>query len=429
MKKILLSLALLAGMSLAAQAQQLANSTFDDTWEKCYPWEGNEKSKTAQGTQPTGWCIANVCGMNAGILGYLGATIVGDQVTGRTGSGKAVQLTNTPNPLSSNQIVPGYMSLGTTWATAKATLNGSVTAGTADGGSFGGKPFTYHPDAIHLYYKRAHNVKNKTNVVNLNEKASIIAYTWKGTWTQENVPQTTSMSDPDKYPMIDRDRNVLFNATGTVGSLDDISCEEGELIASIEYYIEGDASEWTELTIPFTYNTSSTPEKLNIIIAAEDYFADRSVIGNGNQITVDDIILLYYCELESATYDGVELEFDGTDAFVDKVYDEDLLELKSNGHGAIFEKIYDEETAELRIIVYSEDYSDYNSYSIQFKKPILLGDVNGDKLITIADVTALLNIILEKKGENEAADVNGDHSVTIADVTALVNIILKKNNE
>lgn len=64
--------------------------------------------------------------------------------------------------------------------------------------------------------------------------------------------------------------------------------------------------------------------------------------------------------------------------------------------------------------------------------PTLLGDVNGDGSITIADVTALVNIILGKddvepyKYNHEVADVNDDGHITIADVTALVNIILGK---
>ena len=62
-----------------------------------------------------------------------------------------------------------------------------------------------------------------------------------------------------------------------------------------------------------------------------------------------------------------------------------------------------------------------------------LGDVNKDKAITIADVTALVNIILGKDNtvpyiyDHEAANVNKDEVITIADVTALVNIILGKN--
>ena len=64
----------------------------------------------------------------------------------------------------------------------------------------------------------------------------------------------------------------------------------------------------------------------------------------------------------------------------------------------------------------------------------LAGDVNRDGSQTIADVTALVNIILGKatpeanpEYDFDAADVNGDGGVpTIADVTALVNIILGK---
>ena len=58
-----------------------------------------------------------------------------------------------------------------------------------------------------------------------------------------------------------------------------------------------------------------------------------------------------------------------------------------------------------------------------------LGDVNIDGLITIADVTALVNVLLGKNTSSyshKAADVNEDSMITIADVTALVNIILKK---
>ncbi|MCR5131950.1 MAG: S8 family serine peptidase [Prevotella sp.] len=63
----------------------------------------------------------------------------------------------------------------------------------------------------------------------------------------------------------------------------------------------------------------------------------------------------------------------------------------------------------------------------------LIGDVNRDGSVTIADVTAIVNIILGKATEGDdnnydfdAADVNTDGSITIADVTALVNSILSK---
>lgn len=65
-------------------------------------------------------------------------------------------------------------------------------------------------------------------------------------------------------------------------------------------------------------------------------------------------------------------------------------------------------------------------------KVYLIGDVNRDGQISIADVTALVNIILGKDNtepyqyDHDAADVNGDGAISIADVTALVNIILGK---
>ena len=61
-------------------------------------------------------------------------------------------------------------------------------------------------------------------------------------------------------------------------------------------------------------------------------------------------------------------------------------------------------------------------------KTTLLGDVNEDKKVTIADVTALVNILLGKDSgyDRDAADANEDTDVTIADVTALVKMILTK---
>ena len=70
----------------------------------------------------------------------------------------------------------------------------------------------------------------------------------------------------------------------------------------------------------------------------------------------------------------------------------------------------------------------YRNYVI----PFILGDVNKDGLVTIADVTALVNIILDNDDKepflyyHECADVNGDGNITVEDVPALVNIILGK---
>lgn len=65
------------------------------------------------------------------------------------------------------------------------------------------------------------------------------------------------------------------------------------------------------------------------------------------------------------------------------------------------------------------------------EQPLLLGDVDKSGEVTIADVKALVSILLGKDASEElydhkAADVNADGKVTIADVTALVNLLLGK---
>lgn len=54
------------------------------------------------------------------------------------------------------------------------------------------------------------------------------------------------------------------------------------------------------------------------------------------------------------------------------------------------------------------------------------GDANGDGVINIADVTAIINHINGSTSGSfvlSAADANGDGSINIADVTAVINII------
>ena len=60
----------------------------------------------------------------------------------------------------------------------------------------------------------------------------------------------------------------------------------------------------------------------------------------------------------------------------------------------------------------------------------LLGDVNGDGVINVTDVTELVAYILGNPSSSfilDNADVSGEGNVDVTDVTALVNIILKGN--
>lgn len=59
--------------------------------------------------------------------------------------------------------------------------------------------------------------------------------------------------------------------------------------------------------------------------------------------------------------------------------------------------------------------------------PILLGDVNGDEEVTIADVVAIINYLLDPtsvKFNEAAADFDGQNGVTLADALAIINKII-----
>lgn len=60
-----------------------------------------------------------------------------------------------------------------------------------------------------------------------------------------------------------------------------------------------------------------------------------------------------------------------------------------------------------------------------FEVESLTGDVNGDGVVNVSDVTALVNRILGDTTYSDAVcDINADGVINVSDVTALVNIIL-----
>lgn len=61
-----------------------------------------------------------------------------------------------------------------------------------------------------------------------------------------------------------------------------------------------------------------------------------------------------------------------------------------------------------------------------FEESDSTGDVTGDDNVDIADVNAVINMMLGKAGQTTASDVTGDGNVDIADVNAVINLMLGK---
>lgn len=290
MKKQLLTLALLA-VAGTAGAQQLPNGSFDEgNWVDCVPWtSANNTSK--YGTQPSSWKISNVIGYGAGT----GKTMVGkEDPKGR--SGKAVCVYNCPNDASTKgAIVPGYVTLGTPWNTA------NLREENKDGGTFGGISFKNKPDALRFYYKRS--------VTGTNTRSSVVAYLWNGTTTQKSVPGNIGgIATLKKVTMTDRDISVLnMSKDGHQGGT---VTDKHKLIAKIESYTTEQPTEWTEWTIPFDYvaeNIGETPEKINVIFAASDYF-NSSNVTDGVSMSIDDVELVYYSTLSGLKVNGTDIK-------------------------------------------------------------------------------------------------------------------------
>ena len=55
----------------------------------------------------------------------------------------------------------------------------------------------------------------------------------------------------------------------------------------------------------------------------------------------------------------------------------------------------------------------------------IIGDVNADGEISIADVTSLVDVVLRQKSTG-ASDVNGDGETSVADITALTDLLLNR---
>lgn len=367
MKKILFA-TLLVGGCLSAQAQQLSNANYDGTWETCSPWTGDQTQSI--GTEPENWHVSNVAGTKIAVIGWKGATKVADQVTGRGGVGHAVKLYNAANSYKTSETVPGYLTLGTPWSTAKGTAGDNK-----DGGTWGGKEFTYKPDAIHFWYQRT------ASDGNADKPASVIAYLWKGTYKQDKVPCNIKVTSPTSITMENRDVNILKDSKGSQGG--DIT-SKGTRIAQIETYITDVKTDWTEKTIEFTYeDKNSTPEMINIIFAASDYF--NQSVARDNTFTIDDVTLIYYSTLSTLTYDGTDLlskattSTDGKTVSVDMsntLYQEGKIATALKGVGAsVLSEGYDAATGLYTIKVAGNDNvnnSNVTTYNIQFMKQVTI---------------------------------------------------------
>ena len=311
MRKIYSFLFLAAVAGISATAQQVPNGTFEGAYEPKAPWTSTGNTETKGFCSPESWTISNVIGVK--FLGkWTGSTQVGEAVAGYN-SDRAIKIYNAPNSTLPTQIVPGYLTLGTTWST-------SVMGSENDGGTWGGVEFTYRPDALSFYYQRervsapADASTSTAPTYKPDEPTTIVAYLWKGTWTQKDVPAAITLSGtPKTCDMVNRDRNILGMETAKGGAVE--HTDDAALVAVINTNITEDAAEWTRFVHPFEYKSDAAPAMANVILAAGDYFGGASVVGRDNSLTVDDVTFVYFSRLASVKVGGVAVPDFNSDVY------------------------------------------------------------------------------------------------------------------
>ena len=285
-KSFLLSGALLLSISaFTANAQQIPVSNIDFTsWKGTCgtsTWTSTMYSKggdfTRPGDEPSEWNGSSVTsfGMNM-------KTISKD--------GTSVKIENYNfNKFGINQTIPGYLTLGTPWVFVGGTgiTNANSYAPYGDGGSYGGLSFNYKPDAIKVKYKKT----------NSEETSHIIAYLWSGEFVSK-VP-TSYDKKGDKYTygreLSNVDRVVLGRQTDNV-------TKKGTLIASVDYSIAAETTDWKDEVIELKYqdgvDKTTKVENVNIVFAASDYWTRANLKGK-TSLTIDNTSFVYYSTLTS----------------------------------------------------------------------------------------------------------------------------------
>lgn len=285
-KSFLLSGALLLSISaFTANAQQIPVSNLDFTsWKGTCgtsTWTSTMYSKggdfTRPGDEPSEWNGSSVTsfGMNM-------KTISKD--------GTSVKIENYNfNKFGINQTIPGYLTLGTPWVFVGGTGIGNANsyAPYGDGGSYGGLSFNYKPDAIKVKYKKT----------NSGETSHIIAYLWSGEFVSK-VP-TSYDKKGNKYTygreLSNVDRVVLGRQTDNV-------TKKGTLIASVDYSIAAETTDWKDEVIELKYqdgvDKTTKVENVNIVFSSSDYWTRANLKGK-TSLTIDNTSFVYYSTLTS----------------------------------------------------------------------------------------------------------------------------------
>ena len=397
MKKLLLTLSVCAGI-MTANAQgvyQIPNSNFEGEWQtleiKKTSWTGKETIMHSE-TTPNFWNSFYAAQGDAKEAAFVGTV---KQTTGQDGTGSSVTIVSRQNflkSISNGNLTNGIVNMGKADASAPENYNFTDLDNNT-----GKCEFIGLPDAVELWCKFVPKDASKGNA-----SVNMILHT------------DTEYKDP----------STIMGAE-----------EATSRIAKAYSEIIPNNNEWKKYTIDFIYNGDlySTYDGTKYLLASFSTNKTPGSGSDGDELSIDDIKMLYFSELSSLKFDNVEYFKNGETTFeIPFYYDEEKLSYTSNGKGAKIIPSYNKETSTLTLTVQgnniSEEPTNYHEYTVKFKPEPLSVKQYTNSLMVVVSGTATeptektIDLITEADGSTSFALYNFEFSGTPVGDVVITNL-------
>lgn len=207
--------------------------------------------------------------------------------------------------------------------------------------------------------------------------------------------------------LADNQTNPRFELMKTPSALD---CEYPEI--AYQHYQFGDSC-WAN------GNQVSYASGKFVTIDGKEYFAGINADGTANQpIALDRRYIGDYAFSEGNTYEM---------RVVWKQHEPWTFDSSSS---PIAKKMSKKATRPMPRKMKADDPNYFNNYSVcplEVKPQSTVGDIDGNGVVNVSDVTALINHILNASTyDSSLCDIDSNGEVNVTDVTALINILLRK---
>ena len=193
--------------------------------------------------------------------------------------------------------------------------------------------------------------------------------------------------------------------------------------------------DWRLVSCPFdyaSYAANGAEAKAILMTFSTNATPGKGSYSNGvaDSVYVDDLELVYLADIKSVSFKGATLDLTNTDI---DIADDDVISasdfvVEKKGEDAKVTTLVEANAKGYQAVisVVSGDLNTQKTLVFNFNKPVWAdGDVNHDGVVDLADVTLLINKVLNDDATQiYNPDVNGDGNVDVADVTTLVSLIL-----